>query len=308
MSDRPGLTSPDKVLWPAPGITKAELYDYWTAVADRFLRTSGERALTLVRHPDGVGRPGFVQKHVADAPAHLRTTRVWSASSRRHVEHLVGGPEELRWAAQMAAVELHAWLTRVDRPDRPDRLLLDLDPADDGRSVVRAARWTREVLDELGLSSRVMSSGRRGLHVVVPIERRYHHTQVRGLALALARCIADRHPDALTVEMRRADRGGRLLLDWSRHGAAQHAVAAWSPRATPTATVAVPLAWDELDRVDRAGVTVRTALDRPDPWASPVRAHRLERVRDELVARGYEPVDRSPRARTTPRRGRPTGG
>jgi bifunctional non-homologous end joining protein LigD len=197
-------------------------------------------------------------------------------------------------------VELHAWLTRIDRPDRPDTLLFDLDPGDDDQSVHRAAQWTREVLDELGLTSRVKTSGKRGLHVVVRIERRYGFSEVRALALALARCIADRHPDDLTVEMRKADRRGRLLLDWSRHGAAQHTVAAWSPRATPAATVSTPLTWDEVaDGFDPTTVTIRTALDRPDPWDGPAEPHRLEGVREELERRGYEIVDHSPRARTT---------
>lgn len=303
MTERPGLTSPDKVLWPAVGITKAELWDYYTAAADRLLPAAADRPLTLVRHPNGIERSGFVQKNLGrDAPETLHRFTTWSASSDREVDYLVARDEtELQWAAQMAVVELHAWLARTDRPDRPDTLLLDLDPADDSQSVARAALWAREVLDELELPARVKSSGKRGLHVVTRLERRYGFGDVRGFALALARCVADRHPDDLTVEMRKDDRHGRLLVDWSRHGGAQHAVVAWSPRATPSATVAVPLTWDEVvDGFDPSTATIRSALDRPDPWPDDMPAQRIETARDRLAELGYPAVDRSPRARTTP--------
>jgi bifunctional non-homologous end joining protein LigD len=299
---RPGLTSPDKVLWPQVGVTKAELWDYYMAAADRLLAAVADRPLTLKRHPDGIERSGFFQKHLGkDAPDDLHRFTTWSESSKRDVAYLVAaGPRELQWAAQMGVVELHAWLTRVDRPHRPDTLLFDLDPASEDQSVTQAALWTREVLDELEMDARVKTSGKRGMHVVVRLERRYGFEQVRGFALAVARYVADRHADALTVEMRKADRGGRLLVDWSRHGAAQHAVVAWSPRATPGATVSVPLTWDEVDAgFDPTTATVRTALERPEPWAEPAPAHRIESATAQLEDLGYEVRDRSPRARTT---------
>jgi bifunctional non-homologous end joining protein LigD len=301
---RPGLTSPDKLLWPQAGITKADLWDYYLAVADRLLDAVADRPLTLKRHPNGIEKSGFFQKHLGrDAPGDLHRFTTWSESSQRDVDYLVAsGVRELQWAAQMGVVELHAWLTRTDQPERPDMLLFDLDPASDDQSVAQVAIWMREALGELDLDARVKSSGKRGMHVVVRIERRYGFNEVRGFALAMARYVADLHPDALTVEMRRADRGGRLLIDWSRHGAAQHTVAAWSPRATPDATVSVPLSWDEVhDGFDPSAVTIRTAPDRPDPWETPAPAHRIETARAWLADRGYEARDRSPRARTTKR-------
>lgn len=302
MTQRRGLSSPNNVLWPAAGITKAELWDYYLTVAGRMLSAIAERPLTLNRYPNGVERSGFVQKHLGDdAPAHLHRYTAWSPSSKRDVSYLIAaGVDELRWMAQMAVVEVHAWLAHTDRPDRPDGLLFDLDPSGPRPSVHQAALWVRAVLDELGLPSRVKTSGKRGLHIVVRIERRYESSDVRALALAIARCIADRHPDELTVEMRKADRGDRLLLDWSRHGTAQTTVAAWSPRVTPTATVSVPLTWDEVTAgFDPTTATIRTAPDRPDHWAEPATAQRLESVRAEIERRGYDVVDRSPRARTT---------
>lgn len=300
--DRPGLSSPDKVLWPEAGVTKADLWDYYAAVADRLLAAVADRPLTLKRHPSGVGSPGFFQKHLGrDATDDLHRFPTWSESSGREVDYLVAaGPRELQWAAQMAVVELHAWLARTDMPDRPDTLLFDLDPSSPDQSVHTAALWLRDLLDELELPARVKTSGKRGMHVVVRIERRHGFNEVRGFALAVSRCLADRHPDDLTVEMRKADRGARLLVDWSRHGQGQHVVAAWSPRTTPAATVSVPLTWDEVaDGFDPGQVTVHTAPERPDHWAEPVDAVRIAAARAELEQRGYPSEDRSPRARTT---------
>ena len=284
------------------GVTKADLWDYYTAVSDRLLAAVAHRPLTLKRYPNGVEKQGFFQKNLGDdAPDDLGRFTTWTESSERDVSYLVvGGLRELQWAAQMAVVELHAWLATTDRPDRPDTLLFDLDPSNDDQSVTTVALWLRELLDELDLQARVKSSGKRGLHVTVRLERRYGFTEARGFALAVARCLADRHPDELTVEMRKADRGGRLLIDWSRHGQGQHTAAAWSPRATPTATVSAPLSWDEVEaHVDPSTITLRTALDRPDHWAEPAEARRIEGARERLEGWGYPSVDRSPRARTT---------
>ena len=145
------------------------------------------------------------------------------------------------------------------------------------------------------------TSGKRGLHVYVPIERRYGFDALRAFTLGVARLVAERRPDAYTIEMRKADRGGRLLIDWSRAGEAQTLVAAWSPRATPTATVSTPLSWAELDGpVDPAAFTLPGVLERPDPWAGePVAPQRLEDAAAALVAAGVELEVISPRARTS---------
>lgn len=297
------LSSPDKVLWPEAGFTKRDLYDYYTAASDRLLPQLAGRPLTLKRHNAGVHAEGFLQKNLPDsAPASIGRHRVWTETSQREVAYaLAGDVTDLQWFAQQNAVELHPWFSRVDRPDRADVLAFDLDPSGDDPPVARAALWLRAVLDELDLVTLVKTSGKRGLHVYLPVERRYTFGELRGFALAVSRACADRHPDALTVEMRKADRGGRLLLDWSRAGPAQTLAAAWSPRAHPAGTVSMPLSWDEVtEELDPTAFTLATALDRPDRWADPPPPQRIERARDALADAGYPPVDRSPRARTTP--------
>lgn len=302
---RTAPSSPGKLLWPDVGVTKQDLWDYYTAAAGRLLQHVGDRPLTLKRFPDGIGGEGFFQKNLPEgAPGHLGRFATRSESANRDLTYAVAGTVgDLQWCAQVSGLELHPWFARVDRPDRPDVLAFDLDPPgpDDeepggGVAVTTAARWLREVLDGLGLDSLVKTSGKRGLHVYVPVERRYSFEELRGFGLGVARCCASAHPDELTVEMRKARRAGRLLLDWSRNGPAQTLVSAWSPRATPEATVSMPLSWDEVgDALDVGAFTLRTALDRDDAWAEGPGPQRLERARDALRAQGHDCVDRNPR-------------
>lgn len=296
--DRPGLTSPGRRLW--PGFTKADLHDYYEAVADRLLPALAGRPVTFRRHPAGVGAAGFFQKDLPEgAPSAVGRFPDWSESSQRTVTYaLIESRAALAWCAQSSAVELHPWLARVDAPDRPDVLSFDLDPGPASVSAAVAAGWLHGTLESLGLDSHVKTSGKSGLHVLVPIERRYDFPVIRAVGLAVARCCAAEHADELTVEMRKEHRGDRLLLDWSRNMRGQTLVGAWSPRAVPEATVATPIAWEEVgDDLDPTAFTLATAPGRPDPWAAgPVRPQRLERVVRRLTEDGFPPVDASPRS------------
>lgn len=292
------LTSPDRLLWPA--YSKADLRDYYVAVADRLLPQLRGRPLTLRRHPRGVDAPGFFHKDLPDhAPEGIQRFRDWSDSAEREIAYaVVTHVEDLHWCAQTAAVELHPWVARTDQPERPDTLVLDLDPGERAMPLVDAATHVRTALTELGLDSVVKTSGKKGLHVLVPIERRYRFDEVRGFALAVARVCSARHPADLTVEIRKADRKGRLLVDWTRNGRGQTIVAAWSPRATRDATVATPLTWDEVTpELDPAVFTLASVVDRADAWASTPRPQRLERAAQALASAGYPPVDVSPRGK-----------
>ncbi|MBY5161410.1 non-homologous end-joining DNA ligase [Salsipaludibacter albus] len=299
---QPRLSSPDKVLWPASGHTKQDLWDYVHTMADRLVPQLRHRPLSVKRFPRGVGEQGFFQKNLPDhAPAGIRRWRQWADSADREVAYaLVDDVEDLAWFAQQNTIEFHPSIVRIDRPDRPDQLVLDLDPGERDTPIGRTARWVHDVLDELGLPSLVKTSGGRGLHVLVPIERRQGAEVLRPLTLAIARMVADRHTDDLTVEMRKAGRDGRTLLDWSRSTPGATLIAAWSPRAHPLATVATPLDWAEVgDDLDPTRFTIDTAPDRLDPWAEldhpPAR---LGPVRTAVEDAGYPLVDASPRATT----------
>jgi bifunctional non-homologous end joining protein LigD len=306
------LTHPDKLLWPERGLTKADLLDYYEAAASRLLPQIAGRPLTLKRFNDGVDGEGFFQKNApASMPRGVRRHDTWTDSSHRVVSYaVVEDLEGLRWCAQSNALELHVWFSRVDVPDRLDFCPIDLDPWSEDNDAFKAALDIRNVLTELGLDALVKTSGKRGLHVYVPIERRYEASDVSAFALGVCRLVESRHPDLYTVEMRKADRGGRLLLDWSRAAPGQTMVAAWSPRATSMATVSTPLTWREVaEGVDLASLTVPEVLRRPDAWAEdPVAPQRLEPAAAALREAGIELEAISPRARTaTPRTRRRAG-
>jgi bifunctional non-homologous end joining protein LigD len=296
------FTHPNKLLWPERGLTKADLLAYYEAAADRLLPHIAGRPLTLKRFNEGVGGEGFFQKNApASAPQSLARYETWTESSHRVVSYaVVDDLEGLRWCAQSNAIELHSWFSRVDLPERLDTCPFDLDPWSENQDVYRAALDLRAALSELGLEALVKSSGKRGLHVYVPIERAYAFSQVSAFALAVCRLVASRQSNFYTVEMRKADRQGRLLLDWSRAGSAQTMVAAWSPRGTPNATVSTPLSWDDVAaRIDVTSFTVPGVLERRDPWADePVAPQRLEPAFAALREAGMELEAISPRART----------
>ena len=296
------LSSPDKVLWPEPGFTKRRLLEYYEAVADRMLPHLRGRPLTLLRANAGIEGERFLQKNLPpSAPASVRRHEVWTETSHRTVAYaLADDVDDLRYFANQNAVELHPWFSRVDRPDRADAVAFDLDPTTDRVSLTWAALEVQTTLRDLGLEAMVKTSGKRGLHLYVPVERRYDFSTLRGFALAVGRMCAARFPADLTVEMRKQDRGDRLLLDWSRAGGAQTLAAPWSPRAHPAGTVSMPLTWDEVGvGLDPTAFTLDTALDRPDHWDRWPSGQRLESAVRALADAGFPAQDRSPRAKTT---------
>ena len=271
------VSSPEKVLFAAAGVTKLELARYYAEVAEVMLPHVRDRPLALQSHPGGVGRKGFYLKA---APSH---TPAWI--TQVHVPKREGGaleqlvardPGTLVWLAGQNVVALHVWTARVDRLERPDRLVIDLDPAEGQpfAEVRAAARAAGELLRSIGLTPWAMTTGSRGLHVAAAVQRRSSYADVHAFAAAVAERLAAEHPAMLTTSFRKAGRGERLYLDVARNGYGQHAIAAWSPRALPDAPVATPLHWDELGEaaLDPQGWTVRTVLDRlrelgGDPWA-----------------------------------------
>ncbi|MEU4657326.1 non-homologous end-joining DNA ligase [Streptomyces sp. NPDC023723] len=286
---------PDKVLFPARGtsgqVTKGDLADYYRAVAPYALPHLRGRPLMLERHPDGVDGPVFMQKNT---PAHYPDwiTRVELPKAGGTVCHTVcDNTATLLHLADQAALTLHRWLSRADRTDRPDRMVFDLDPGvDDFETVREAARLLGELLDTLRLPSALMTTGSRGLHVIVPLRRGPDFDEVRDFAHRVAETLAAAHPDRLTTAARKKDRGDRLYLDVQRNAYAQTAVAPYSVRAKPGAPVATPITRDQLDdpALHARRWTVADALEqaRTDPWADVMRRARgLGPARRRLAAR-----------------------
>ena len=261
------LTSPDRLLWPETGITKANLAAYLARVADRILPHIASRPLTLVRCPGGQGKPCFVQRHPGKGlPEALKGAEVPGVEGPLFAIEDEAGLEAL---AQVGALEVHPWGSRLDRPDRPERMVIDLDPGPGlgWSDLVEAARAVRARLEAAGLSARLLSTGGKGLHVIVPLERRHDWDTVKDLSEALAEAMSREAPDRFLATNSKEAREGRIFIDWLRNAREASAVAPWSPRARKGAPVAVPLDWSELGP-EPVKVSLREAADRPDPWAT----------------------------------------
>lgn len=265
------ISRPAKVLFPGEGITKSDLVAYFREVAPVMLPHLRGRPLMLERYPDGIDAQRIMQKEVSDYfPGWLHRAELPKQGGT--VTHAVCDDEAtLVYLANQACVGLHRWLSKADRPDNPDRLVFDLDPpGDDFRQVRQAAQQLHGLLDELELPSALMTTGSRGVHVLVALDRRSGFDDVRAFAHEVADELAARHPDTLTTEARKQARRGRLYVDVQRNAYAQTAITPYCVRALPGAPVAAPLDWSELD--DR-GLTARrwtvATIDQllsRDPW------------------------------------------
>jgi bifunctional non-homologous end joining protein LigD len=264
------ISRPDKQLW--ADVHKQGYADYLQAVAGDMLPWLHDRPLTMVRAPDGVGGERYYQKAAPTyAPSWIRTTRIPAPSAKRDVDYVVCQDlPTLRWLGNQAVVEFHPAPVRRDRLDKPDLMVVDIDPpADDAFAMaVEVANLVLEVLGDLALPVGVKTTGGKGLHVVVPIERRVDQNELRAAVTRLTEIVVERRPDLVTDAFRKAKRGGRVMLDPSRNGTGATIVALYSPRARADATVSFPVAPEELGSVSPADFTVRTVpglLDRPGP-------------------------------------------
>ena len=273
------ISHPDKVLFPADGITKADLADHYLAVAPAMVPLVRDRPLNLWRWNAGIDKPVVVQQAIPKgAPDWIKRIEV-PRRKGGDIVHAVGDEvATLVWLANQNCITPHCWTSRADRPGLPDRLVFDLDPPDEDPAAhfpaIRAgALALGEVLRELDLVPFAMTSGSRGIHVVAPLRRRAHADEARATAGTIAERLAERRPDELTTAWRKEKRGGRVLVDVARNTYAQTTVAPYAVRALPGAPVATPLAWDELEdpglhprRWTLADVPARLA-ERGCPWA-----------------------------------------
>ena len=274
------ITHPDKVLFPGDGVTKGDLAAYYERVAEWMLPHVKGRPVSMQRFPDGIDGKGFFHKDVPDYfPDWVR--RVDVAKHDGRVTHAIASDARtLVYLVGQNTITPHVWLSRADRIDQPDRLVIDLDPppGSDFDTVRRGARQAGELLREIGLEPFAQVTGSKGIHVWTPIRRRAPFDDAKELSNDLAGLLAARHPDELTTEFRKAQRAGRILVDVARNRYAQTVVPPYAARPLPGAPVATPIEWDELSdaRLRPDGWSVRTVLGRlesaGDPWAQ-MQAH-----------------------------------
>jgi bifunctional non-homologous end joining protein LigD len=280
---RVAISHARRVLFPETGLTKLDLARYYAEVAEAMVPHVRDRPLALHSFPEGIDGAGYFQK---DRPHHfpdwVPTARVPRRAGGTVTQVLGNDAATLAYLAGQNAITPHIWTARADRLEQPDRIVFDLDPSptQDFAEVRAAARALGELLRDLGLEPFAMTTGSRGLHVDVALRRGAVYEDVHAFARAVAERLADRHPAALTVEVRRDRRGERIFLDTGRNAYAQHAVAPYAIRARSGAPVATPLVWDELsdERLDPRGWTLVTIGDRlaetGDPWARITRGAR----------------------------------
>jgi bifunctional non-homologous end joining protein LigD len=252
------LSSADRVLFPDDGITKGDLFSYYGDVADTIVPHLRDRPFTMKRWREGLAGGSFFQKQ---APKGIpdwiptRQFRTWPRGQRKDEREsrlvdfpLVNSREALLWMVQMHCIDMNAWYSRVDKPDRPDFVLFDLDPPEEEDAFalcIRVAHYLHEALDELGLASWVKTSGSDGIHIVVPIVRRSTFEDTYEFAERLSRRLEEQHPGEVTTEWLKKKRAG-VLVDHRQNGHGKTIASAYSVRPKPGAPVSTPLRWEEL--------------------------------------------------------------
>jgi DNA ligase D len=274
------LSSPNRVVWPDVGITKAELAEYVQIVSTPFLAANGNRPVSLERFRDGVGGAGekraegfFSKNPPKGTPDFVDAVTVTYNSGRQHPQIVLNRASAIVWAVQMNTIVFHPWASLATDADNPIELRIDLDPqpGTDFADAVTAAHTLREVLREAGLDAFAKTSGNRGLHIFAPIEPTHEFLDVRHAVIAAGRELERRMPEQVTMNWWKEERGERIFVDFNQANRDRTMAGAYSPRALPAATVSTPVHWEELDGLDPTRFTVRSVPRRledvGDPWA-----------------------------------------
>lgn len=285
------ITHPDKLLFPADGITKGELARYYESVQAVLLPQLRDRPVTLERFPAGIAQKGFIQKDIGrGAPEWLERVEVPKKGGKTTYA-LVNDERALLWLANLNTITPHVWVSRVPELDWPDLCVFDLDPSREDEGALRdAALLVRALLGELGLTSAVKTSGSKGFHIVVPLDRTANYDSVWRFSHAVGAALVKRHPDVFTQEFSKADRRGRILIDTGRNGYGATFAAAYAVRPRPGAPVSMPCTWDEVERGSALPrtFTLRNVPERlaqfGDAWAElHVRPYSLGVARERLA-------------------------
>ena len=249
------LSNLEKDLYPSYGFTKAQILEYYRRIGPLILPHLKDRAVTLKRYPEGVEKDFFFEKRCPEhRPAWVQTAEVPQDHAEPMTVCLVNDLETLIWAENLASIELHVPLAKAHSPKTPDSMVFDLDPGD-GASIpecVRVALVLRDLLSRLGLVSYVKTSGKKGLHVYVPLNRKgTAFEDTKTFSKAVAGIMQKHYPDLVTAKMAKTERNGKVFINWSQNDASKTMVCVYSLRARETPAVSFPLEWRELER--RAG-------------------------------------------------------
>ncbi|MCB1109374.1 MAG: non-homologous end-joining DNA ligase [Chlamydiia bacterium] len=267
------ITNADKILFPKDKLTKGDLIVYYETVASRMIPLIKERPISMKRYPDGIKKGGFIQKQVSDYfPDWIRTKAV-KRKEKGTIKMLVcNNKDTLRYLVNQACVTPHIWQSTLDALKTPNRMVFDLDPPGKNFSlVIEGAKFLREVLQhDFKLKSYVMTTGSKGLHVIVPLKPQHSFEEVREFAKEVGQVLVEEDPAHYTLNPRKSGRRSKLFIDYLRNGYAQTSVAPYAVRALDGAPVAMPLSWNELTaRLSPQTFTLKTIkrrLAKADPW------------------------------------------
>ena len=290
------ISHPEKILFPGEGITKGELASYYEAIAPVMLPHLRRRPITMERYHRGIGSQGFFQKDVSKGfPEWLERVEVPKHGGTVH-HPIANNTRSLLWLANQNSITIHVWPSRTPNLYNPDICVFDLDPSkeDDLETLCAAAINLRDLLEELGLPSWVKTTGSKGFHIAVPLDRKSDFSTVARFAHEVGKVLVKRDPDHLTQEFLKTDRGGRILVDTGRNGYSATFAAAYTVRAKPGAPVSAPCTWEELQHreVGPRTFTLRTMAQRipvvGDLWAGMLNKKRslkrpIERLRNLSV-------------------------
>jgi bifunctional non-homologous end joining protein LigD len=268
------ITHPSKVLFPRVGLTKLALAEYYEAVGEWIVPHLRHRPLTLVRCPQGGEHKCFFQKHVNETIAEAIERIEVPEENGSATYMMANNVEAVVGLVQMGVLEIHTWGSSAGTLDRPDRMIFDLDPAEglDWQTVIEGAQLVHGLLDEIGLTSFLKTTGGKGLHIVVPLKPERPWDEVKAFSRSIAEHLAQTLPERFTANMSKAKRGGKIFIDYLRNGQGATAVAAYSTRAKPTAGVSAPIFWDELvpdlhaDTFNVGNIRERLTRLKADPW------------------------------------------
>ncbi len=275
-------THPDKILFPKSKITKKDLFLYYQKIAPAMIPKMKDRPVSMLRYPNGIKGEGFYQKNISDYfPKWIKSASIGRKEKKAIRMLLCNDAETLLYLANQACITPHIWLSRYDKLKLPDRMIFDLDPPSEKAFplVMQAAKDLREILEKKWkLKTFVMTTGSKGLHVVVPIQRDTPFAAVRALAKKIAAALATQNPKEYTIESRIKERKGRIFIDYLRNAYAQTAVAPYAVRAIEGAPVATPIDWKEVKKgLHSQKFTIKNVVKRAlgkDPWEGMERAAR----------------------------------
>jgi bifunctional non-homologous end joining protein LigD len=268
------ITNEDRVLFPQSGITKGDLIKYYEKIAPTMLFYMKDRLISMQRFPNGIDQEGFYQKDASEYfPKWIKRVAVNKQDGGRVNYVVCNNAATLIYLANQACITNHIWLSRIDKLKIPDRMIFDLDPSDCSFTQIRnAALIVKKHLEDLDLCAFAMTTGSRGIHVVVPLKRKYSFDIVRQFAKNIAVMLVDKYPEKFTIEMHKQKRGKRIFIDFLRNAFGQTGVAPYSVRARENAPVATPLFWQEVSnpKLTPTKYTIKNIFKRldevGDPW------------------------------------------